>query len=749
MNRMNSKRNAADALSATAVYFAARRLGTDANIAHPPLKLKRRIHLMAAQLFLRLLQVTRVPPFAIPFCFAVWLLSCSACTDRQKEQAATADKIFTEAAAAKAAFEYDKALRLFSEAAKIDTVAGRAEAAARCFTEIADVQLRTGALREAQQNLTRVASLTPAEKKSERRRWIKQQIDLHLLLSEPQDAIRKLHSIEPLADNENLQLARIYIALDSVDRAQYFYSLVKNSADVYYQVEGYAGLARIFDGYTVDYATRRDSSAFFLNKIAELQKAAMNDAKMDADQKFRTGRAAAEALSEFEPRLKDASWFMNKTLALVAKSTNPESDMLRTVLAAEVNAMVTLRAENFEKALRVFETRSYALGTAYASTMAGLSADYPAERRIELLQKGIALYSDILYAVPSPKMAADFERGFYKLVDLLCQRARYLEAYETSEKIRMLEQRKLLRGGQLNTADASVAGLIREMQRLEAETAALQCLQDSLAFIDAADAAARQPYFERLLGEKQGQFYDKLGELQAKNPNAAEFFRPKAVTLASLQTLLPEGTAVAEVFHADSLATIIFITKKAVEAFRTPVAKAELSGALSTYRGKYFRGIAPSMNLFKQDADRLRLTEIFYTPLENSLPALTKLYFVSSLPVPFHSLGTELFLGQQVEVSYLTSTKQLELGKNITAPRTLDFTSLGDAYTIAPKFFDRTKESILLFAPLSEKDLSEEQVVFELMMRSNDALSKLLKGYAKENISKGETDWIWFCAYGY
>lgn len=679
------------------------------------------------------------------------MLFCAACGGTSEKQLAEADKRFAEGVAAKTIFDYTLALNAFTDAARRDTLLGRWSNAQKGFLESADIEARLGLLREALVHLSFARQFTPADAVQDLRFISTESIRLHLLLGEKNEAVARLRSLSPLTESNHIQLATLYAAQDSVDLAERFFLLARNSPKPLIQVQANAGLARLFDGYPTG-SKGRDSSEFFLRRIIEIQKSEMaapptSDAERTV--KYQIGVAASEVLAAFDLHRKDASWFMNKTLGLLTKESN---ETQRAMLSAEAQSLVTLRAESLARSFDLFSRNEFILGMAYTATLQGVSPDALASERIEKLQQGLELYESILYEPPSEKLAADFKNGFYKLIDLLIEQARYLEAYETSERIKMLDQRRVPIEREITLSDSEANKTFQEAKRLRAEMAGLQLLQDSLAFLPRADREARQPFIARSLGEKQGRLYEQLESLKARNPNYAALFQPKAMTLQSLQETLPEGTAVAEVFHADSLATTIFITKTSVDVMRSAITKVELEKSLAQLRRNFFTNDRPNAAALKQDAAQRRLTEVFYQPLEPKLAAplrLQKIIFVSSLGVPFHILGGESFLIEQIDVSYLTSTMQLELSKNVTRPRTLDFTGLSETRVVEPKFFETVKESVLLFSDFTADELTEYRIAFELALKDPGvSLSKSLKFYAKQQAAKGETDWIYFCGYG-
>jgi len=674
------------------------------------------------------------------FAAAIWVAGCSGDKKGKIEQA---DKLYLEAVSFDEQFQYEAALKKFGEAVQLDTALGRSENAREDFFREGCLYARLGFFAESLSAFNLARSYTLTQNASTLTDIVRQEAAIAWLTGNSSLALEHIRSLPTPRFADQLQAGDIYFSLDSLNASREAYNAALSSASSNVEkIKALAGLART--AAALGNATEADK---YLLQLISLNKDVMKS-DLAAEIKIEAGRIAGAVLASFPAHVKDASWFLNRSLTLLGPAGG--RDVEKALLQIQINAIGPKRANVYEKAMAVFEDKKYEQGLAYAAVLAGFSPDYTPDRRIEVIQKGLDVVRDNFYTVPDAAIQKQLQRAGFELIDLFSRRARYLEAYENLERNRMVAQMAVLSHAGIELQDKDAAAILNDLRRQVGVIGGLQQLQDSLVFLDKADAAARAEFLEKNLSEKTGQFFQTLADLKKKNPNYAEFIRPTAPTLPTLQELLDDGTAVAEVFQSDSLVTTIFITKQAVEVFRSSVAADTVTAALQRLKAKFFGGEQEFKTADIQSDEAVqKLSTVFYAPLVKNLPALKKIYIVSDLDIPFHLLGDEKRLIESVEVSYLTSAKQIELDRNIKAPRRTVFITPVETKTIGEKYFDDTRESILCFKPLSPEKLADEKIIFDLALKDAAPLSQILQSLAREKISKDMGDWISYAAYGF
>ncbi|NTW49191.1 MAG: hypothetical protein HGB19_05560 [Chlorobiales bacterium] len=680
--------------------------------------------------------------FLVPIIIVLMLGACSGERDAKIKKA---DRRFQEGLMFSEGFDYRNALDAFQEAAKLDTMLSRNEEALRDFLQLEDVQERAGLLNDALLSLAAADSLTPPDSETVKRKIVDRQVEILTELGEWKDAVARQRSLKNLLPNEALRLARLYMKTGETVSAYQFYRKAAASESAVVRIEAYAGLAMFLDenpSGKQDY----DSSRTYQKKIVELCKAAEKSSLSD-DEKFDILTTGARALSAFEPELKNASFLMFKALGLLGKDR--QAEMLWWHVAFEANSYAVRRVANLEESLNYFKQQDYRIGMAHAYALLGMEGNYGAEQQISYLKNGLEICEEFfIYDLPR-NTTRDLEAGFYKLVDVLLKQARYQEAYEVSERIKMLHQRNLILKNGFATKDAGLQAEILSLRKLYAEIAALQVRKDMAAFLPEKDKEIRRNMISRRLAESQGDFYTRLAAIKAKNPNYAELFQPRPVTLPTLQSILPERTAVADAFISDETATVIFITKDKVKVFQNSISKEVFQNALEIVQWDFLEAKNPDKQMLMESKERALLTTIFASAIELELEGIDRLICVSRLKIPFHILGSAKFLQEQVALSYLTSAKQLELARNVTPDGTLEFTNLNNIGYIPEACFADRRESVLLWRDFSAQELADQRPILDLALKSKSTLAEALKQIAIGKTSEGDCSWIGLSAYGY
>lgn len=668
-----------------------------------------------------------------------------ACSNEREENIKKAEARFQEGLMFRDGFDYLNALDAFREAAKLDTTLGRKSEARRDLLALEDIQERSGLLGDALESLAAADALTLPDSETVKRKIADKQVAILTELGEWEEAISRQSSLKILLPNEDLRLARLYTKTGQTIASYQFYRKAAASENALVRIEAYAGLAMLLaenPSGKQDY----DSSKAYQKRIVEICKVTEKSSLPDSE-KFDILSTGARGLSAFEPQLKNASFLMFKALGLLGKDRQDE--MLWRQVAFEANSYVVRRASSLEEALNYFKQQDYRAGMAHAYALIGMTDSYGAEQQISYLKNGLETCEEFFSFDFPPNMTRDLEAGFYKLVDLLLKQARYQEAYEVSERIKMLHQRHLVLKKEFVVKQPELQDDLLLLRKLYSEIAALQVRKDMAAFLSEKDKEVRRNLISRRLAESQGEFYTRLAALKAINSNYAELFQPRPVTLPTLQSLLPEQTAVVDAFISNETATVLLITKEKVKVFQNSISKDAFQGALEILQWDFLDAKNPDKESLMESKERTLLTTVFASAIEQQLERIDRLICISRLRIPFHVLGTQKFLQEQVAVSYLTSAKQLELTRNVTPARTLEFINLNNIGYIPEAFFGDRRESVLLWRDFSAQELTDLRPVLELALKSQGTLTDALKQLAIGKASQDDYSWIGLSAYGY
>ncbi|ACF14241.1 hypothetical protein Ctha_1784 [Chloroherpeton thalassium ATCC 35110] len=685
---------------------------------------------------------------AVKWLFFISLIFCailfSACEKDVQPDIKKSERLYREGLLFQESYEYQRALQAFQDAAALDSALGRTRAWRLNMVELAKIQQCIGWLPEALASIEKASELAASDSALLQDDFRRKEAALHAKLGHHHAAIDALKKIESQTTSDRLHLAEAYLQLRDAGLAYRYFQLAATSKEPMAQLRAYAGLSQIFVGSPAT-ARDQDSAAVYVKKILDLT-AQIRDSKLPDEQKFEMLHQAALQLSTFDEERRNASFLMYQALALIQKTG---SEMLTRTVAFEANSLVTRRASTLEIALNFFKKTNYLIGMAHAYVLLGLEDVYSPQQQIDYLKNGLDAYESLFAPKIPIAVANDMDAGFYRLINLLLRQGRHLEAYEVSERVKMLHQRSLLGENSFQFAGDSLKPVLHHLEQLYAEIAALQVLSDSSAFLSDLDKNVRQNFLSRRLAEKQGEFFGLLADLRKEHPNYAEIFLPTPLTLPSLQSLLPEKTALVDVFFSEEKATVIFITSDKVKVMQNALNREDLQGALSELRWEFLENAAHVTDGLWQNESRRKLSDAFVAAIEPELQDIQQLFICSQLPIPFHLLGRSAYLQEQVALSYLTSAKQLELARYVQNQKIVEFMNVSDMQRVPLPFYSKQRESVVLWGAVPEQGLAEQKVILELALQNSASIAVVLKQLAEDKIMRNDFSWVIFSAYGY
>jgi hypothetical protein len=678
------------------------------------------------------------------FCALFCLVLLANCKPDYTREIQKADNFFIQAREYNKSYDYVKAIDVLEKAIELDSLAGRTSKLQQSFKLISHIKAKIGRFESSLNSSRRALDLLPKDSLAQRAMLLKHQAHIYYLLQDHSRTIKLLEALNPKTNNDKKLLADSYFKTGQFTKAYRVYRDLGQAGDPLIKMQGYHGQMKVFSNPPLT-KSFRDSSKALVKRIISLA-TTLDESALSPYKKCMTYRQAAYALSMVENQKRNGSFFMFKALAQ-AKLTG--ESMLERTVAFEANALVVRRASTLEIALNYFKQKNYQKGMVEAYALLGMKESYSPDQRIDYLKKGLNIFRETRFFELPKVMTQTIFNGFYELISLLISQNRYLEAYEISEILKMTEQ-----VNSLNTLDYSILpsrykAVINELRQSHHTITALQHLMDSTAFLDKEDQKIRRNLLSRQLARHQGTYFSNLSRLREENQNLAELFEPIPITLPTLQSLLPEGVAAADIFYSDGQATVIFIAPQRANVFQATISRDDLDMALDVLKWDFIENPDAEPEKLRQSIHRRKLSNAFVAGLEVELEDIDQLIIFSNLDVPFHLLGRRSYLQENVAISYLTSAKQLQMARIIEPPKYVEFIKPGQTRQIELEFFTNQREKVLLWQDLDRQALAEQKIVLELALSKSTSIADMLQKLAKEKIRLEDISWIGYSAYGF
>jgi|GEM_PF-1964720 len=672
------------------------------------------------------------------------IFMASACKPDYSKEIQKADNFYQEAVSYDKNYNYAKAIDALTQAIALDTIVKRHEELIKYYNLLSHIQNKVGQFENALRSIEAGLALISPDSLSAQRAFLNRKVAIYKLIEQNRQAIQILEKLDSLSLQDQLTLAELYLREHEPSKAYRIFSEVAKSKSSKEKMQAYSGLMQVFLQPPVT-KSERDSLEVLVKSIINLARL-VEERNMAPEQKCEIYRIAALSLARIEEQKRNGSFFMFKALAQ-SKLTN--NDMLQRTVAFEANALVVRRASNVEVALNYFKQKGYQKGMLQAYALLGMEKSYANEQRIEYLKKGLKLYQEIRFIRMSVAMNQAVVEGFYQLISLLIEQNRYLEAYEVSETLKMIDQHREFDDKDLSIIPKEYRNTVKELSLKSHIISALQLLMDSTAYLNEEDQKVRRNLISRVLAKHQGEYYSKLSQLRQKQRNLAELFEPIPITLPTLQSILPESVAVADIFYSEDQVTVIFIAPDKANVFQAKLPKEIFDRAVEAFRWDFLENDQATLEELRQNYLRKRLSNAFVAGLEKELQGINRLIVFSNVQVPFHILGRESFLQEQVAISYLTSAKQLQMSAQIAAPKYVEFIKLTQTKQIPIEFFLNQREKVMLWKDLKGQERAEQKIIYELALSSSNSISEMLHEFAVEKILQDDISWIGFSAYGF
>lgn len=552
------------------------------------------------------------------------------------------------------------------------------------------------------------------------------------------DALQKyLRQKFPLTPYDELLLAKLYLQAQDYNRAQYHLAALSQSENAFIAIDALGKLATLFEGYRQN---GTDSSTFFLNKLVTILERQLRQ-QLPIVERFQFLYGSAHIVSDF-----DAFVPLADSLYLEAEKclSNPQwqggnREVLTAWITLERNAIGTPESQPLEQALLTFRKKEHRLGEAFATLLLGKCSDYAPSRRMDLLLKALELFESLAYPELPYNISLQLDDAMSDFLEMLLNQERLLEAFEISERLKMLNQR--FSPEPASEQPHSLA--LEELKRLQGDVNGLFVAKDSLAFLaDEAQRIERTSPFAETLSKKQGEFYQKFIEHQLVAPAEAEQILPKPLTLSETQRLLKSDEALIQLMFGEMKSYLLIITENATRRLSFTLTRVEMVRAFKTLRFELLNGLPIDSSDVMMNKTRNDLTKMILMPLLPLVFEHTKVYVISNVPCPIHMLGEKSLFGETHQVSYLTSAKQLQLAKfalrRSTPPPIL---SLDEIEVVPFQLFELPQEALLEWGRLDEAAKSTCTTLTYPICSS-------YRDFARFQSAQNRYTWINFSCYG-
>ncbi len=580
---------------------------------------------------------------------------------------------------------------------------------------------------------TLLSSRLPADSLSRLR---EKHLALLALLGETDALKKQLRQRFPLMPDHERLLAEIYLQEKDYERARYHFSLASQSKNAQIAIESLGKLATCFDDEpSRDTNHRALLAQHMLNKLTETL---LTQPPIEAT--FDLLYRSAQLLAEDDAFASIADSLFAEAFKCLThlnwRGKNP--DVLSAWITIERSYLTPPQSQLLEQALLTFRLKDHRLGEAAATLLLGTCADYDPTRRINLLLKALERFEALTYPELPSNINFQLNDITSDLIGLLLQQERLLEAFEVSERLHTLKQRFSER----QSLEKPHTPRFKALKQLQRDIFALAIMKDSLAFwTDETQRIERSQFFSETLAKKQGEFYQKLLELQSDSPAEAELLAPKPMLLSETQRCLSPDDVLVQFFFGQEQSYFIIITESKTHIVPSPLVRNDLKALFKTLRFELLNGLAFDSSDVIGNRTRQTLTSLILKPILPFISKRTQVYVMSNMPCPLHLLGEQMLLGITHRVSYLTSAKQLQLAKFASPLGTPLTFSLDEIDTVPFRLFESPQEALLEWGRLDERLKS-------VCRTFSRPIAESYRRYAQEQSAKNQFTWINFSCYG-
>lgn len=673
------------------------------------------------------------------------ILVFASCARQEKEPGDSETAEFYEKADSLAAGrEYEKALELLQKGLAKDTLKGFSPITAKALNRKSMIEAVTGnyfdALASHEVIELRCRGMLPAAAEAER---IRSKAALLAELGEFAGAAKTLMAVASLSVLDSLELARYQALAGEREKAFALYSGLSGNDDPVVALEAFTGLLELSLDASFGMA---EAPSVYTHQITGIARKLVAEGKGGNEKAEALAlRRAAILLELFPVHVEDASYLYFKALSR-ARAAGEEK--LVQILDVESNAVLTKEPEVYARTLDYFERNNMPLERMAALLKQGAGGKMDDNSRIKILKQGLSVYRYHVAPRPGYGLAKLVDRSVETLTELLLNKGRYAEAFESDELKKLFVLRQVVQRGYVSVElPDEHEQLERQVVKLGSEMNALH--QRLMNMYETGRGYENHEAVTDAINRKRGVFHQKLAEVQKVSPLLAERLTIDPVTLGTVQETLDEGHAVLKIMESREWCTVFLVQDNSVDVSRRKVNGAMYRSRLKLFRERIAMNADGGSTRIARDSGRLWLTDILIKPYTGRLNDINRLTVISSDPVPAHLLGNNRFLIRDFPVSWVYSANEFirqASRKKLTVPeQEYSFYSV-ERYqeALEQKLLFPRHTVFLLWRHFPVSEIDELRVLFSLPLRGD--LSEVLHQMAQNR--KVESDqWMYLTEY--
>ncbi len=676
------------------------------------------------------------------------ILVFAACAKQEQvpgdeEVAAYYDKAATHAGD----HEYDKALELLRKGLAKDTLGGFSSRTAQALNRKMTIEAVTGkyfdALASHEMFEQRCRGMLQDDVEAER---IRTKAALLAELGEFGGAEKTLKGIASPHLRDSLQLACYQMLAGEPEKAFALYTELSGNADPVVALQAYTGLLELsIDGSF----SKAEAPPVYAHRIIGLAgKVVAERSEGNERSEALALRRAAILLELFPAHAKDASYLYFKALS---RARAAGDERLAQLLDCESNAVLANNPEAYARTLDYFGRNNMPLARMAALLKQGLGGKTDEGEKIKALKQGLSIYQYQVSPVPGYALAGLVDRSTEMLAELLLNKGRYAEAFE-SDELRKLFVLKRTSQRAYDSFDLPEEHeqLERDVVRIGRELSAL--LQRLANCFETGRGYEHHAATIEAINKKRGLFYEKLTEVRAVSPRHAGMLGVAPVTLRTVQQTLGEGQAVLKIIEGEHWSTVFLVQNSSVDVSRRKVNATLYRSRLQLFREHLAMNPGGGSSRIAGDPERRWLTNLLLKPYAGRLRDIGRLTVIAGDPLPAHLLGAHRFLVVDFPVSWIYSANELvqqaSLKEGGESHPVFHFYS-ADSYreALRQKLTLPHHTVFLLWRSFSSSELEELRLILALSLQQGNAPSETLHQLAKQ--TQPESDqWLYLSEYG-
>lgn len=678
----------------------------------------------------------------------VMILVFASCARQEKEpgESETA-ALYEKAEAFAVSHEYEKALELLREGLAADTLNGFSPMTARALNRKSMIEGVTGnyfdALASHETIEKRCRGMLPAAAEAER---IRSKAALLVELGEFAGAEKAMTAIASLSVPDSLELARYQVLAGEREKALDMYSNLSGSSDPVFALMAFTGLLEL----SLDASLRMaEAPSFYVHRITGIARKLVTRGK-EGDEKAEALalRRAAMFLELFPAHAKDASYLYFKALSR-ARAAGEEK--LVQMLDVESNAVLKNEPEVYARTLDYFERNNMSFERMAALLKQGAGEKMDDDSRIiKVLKQGLNIYRYHVPPRPGYTLRGLVDRSAEMLTELLLNKGRFAEAFESDELKKLFALTHLVQRGYVSfELPDEHEQLERQVVKLGREMNALH--QRLMNMYESGRGYENHEAVIEAINRKRGIFHQKLAEVQRVSPFLAERLTVNPVTLGTVQEALDKEHAILKIIDGREWCTVFLVQDSYVDVSRRKVDGAMYRSRLKLFREHIATNAEGVRTRIARDSERLWLTDLLIKPYAGRLRDISRLTVIAGEPVPAHLLGNNRFLIRDFPVSWVYSANEFI---RQASQRKLTIPEPEYSFYSAERYKDALERKLLfprhtvflLWRHFSASEIDELRVLFSLLLQQGGDLSGALHQMAQDKQVENDR-WIYLTEY--